>query len=63
MLSMDGIYYGYSKLAGTAMTDHKEDDGSPKFGRLLIVLILAVVFCGLLTWLMGTVFPNFPDFR
>jgi hypothetical protein len=63
MLSMDGIYYGSPKLAGTAMTDHKEDDGSPKFGRLLIVLIIAVVFCGGLTWLMGTVFPDFPNFR
>lgn len=45
----------------TDKTDNKEDDGSPKFGRLLIVLILAVVFCGALTWLMGTVFPNFPN--
>ena len=38
----------------------KDDDGSPKFGRLLIVLILAVLVCVGLTWLMGTVFPNFP---
>ena len=45
------------------MTEHNEDDGSPKFGRLLIVLIIAVVFCGALTWLMGTVFPDFPNFR
>lgn len=37
----------------------QEDDGSPKFGRLLIVLILAVLFCAGLTWLMGVVFPNF----
>jgi hypothetical protein len=43
------------------MTDPKEDDGSPKFGRLLIVLILAVLFCAGLTWLMGTVFPHFPS--
>lgn len=39
---------------------HKEDDGSPKFGRLLIVLIAAVLVCAGLTWLMATVFPNFP---
>ena len=43
------------------MTTHKEDDGSPKFGRLLIVLILAVLACAGLTWLMGNVFPNFPN--
>ena len=45
------------------MTEHKEDDGSPKFGRLLIVLIIAVVFCGGLTWVMGTLFPDFPNIR
>ena len=39
--------------------DTKKDDGSPKFGRLLIVLAIAVAFCGALTWLMGSVFPNF----
>jgi hypothetical protein len=39
---------------------HKEDDGAPKFGRLLIVLIFAVLLCAGLTWLMATVFPNFP---
>jgi hypothetical protein len=38
------------------------DDGSPKFGRLLLVLLGAVVFCVLLTWLMGTFFPDFPNF-
>jgi hypothetical protein len=43
------------------MPPPKEDDGSPKFGRLLIVLILAVLFCAGLTWLMGNVFPNFPN--
>jgi hypothetical protein len=40
--------------------DTKKDDGTPKFGRLLAVLIGAVVFCGLLTWVMGSFFPNFP---
>ncbi len=38
----------------------KNDDGSPKFGRLLLVLLAAVVFCGLLTWVMSVYFPNFP---
>jgi hypothetical protein len=46
-------------LQGTEMP-HKEDDGTPKFGRLLIVLIFAVMACAGLTWLMATVFPNFP---
>lgn len=40
---------------------HKEDDAAPKFGRLLIVLIFAVLLCAGLTWLMATVFPNFPS--
>ena len=39
------------------------DDGNPKFGRLLIVLILAVLFCVVLTWVMGEVFPDFPNFK
>ena len=38
------------------------NDDSPKFGRLLLVLVGAVVFCGVLTWLMGTFFPDFPNF-
>jgi hypothetical protein len=42
--------------------DTKKDDGSPKFGRLLLVLVAAVAFCGLLTYVMGEVFPNFPNF-
>jgi hypothetical protein len=40
--------------------DTKKDDGSPKFGLLLAWLIAAVVFCGVLTWVMATFFPNFP---
>jgi hypothetical protein len=50
-------------LQGTEMpeTPEKEDDDSPKFGRLLIVLILAVLSCGLLTWVMATFFPHFPS--
>jgi hypothetical protein len=48
-----------------AMTQQskKDDDGTPKFGRLLIVLILSVLFCVFLTWLMGEVFPDFPGFN
>ena len=42
------------------MNDTKKDDGSPKFGRLLLVLLAAVAFCAVLTWVMGTFFPNFP---
>jgi hypothetical protein len=41
--------------------DTKKDDGSPKFGRLLLVLIAAVIFCVILTWVMGTYFPDFPS--
>ena len=37
------------------------DDGTPKFGRLLIVLLVAVMFCGLLTWVMAEFFPDFPS--
>lgn len=49
------------------MTDKKNhsnapDDGNPKFGRLLIVLFLAVIFVGILTWIMQTYFPDFPNF-
>ena len=28
----------------------KEDDGTPKFGRLLIVLVLAVLLMGVITF-------------
>lgn len=42
--------------------DTRKDNDSPKFGRLLLVLIAVVVFCGVLTWLMGTYFPDFPNF-
>lgn len=45
------------------MTDpsKNDDDGNPKFGRLLIVLFAAVLVCIALTWVMGTWFPNFPS--
>lgn len=48
-------------LQKDAMTHPSDNDGNPKFGRLLIVLILAVLFCIGLTWVMGAYFPNFPD--
>jgi hypothetical protein len=51
----------HQSLQGTDMPmPPKEDDGAPKFGRLLVVLIFAVLLCVGLTWLMATVFPNFP---
>jgi len=40
----------------------KQHDGNPKFGRLLVVLLVAVIFCVFLTWIMGTFFPDFPNF-
>ncbi|MDN2708639.1 MULTISPECIES: hypothetical protein [unclassified Janthinobacterium] len=42
------------------LENQPEDDGNPKFGKLLVVLFLAVVFCAILTWVMGAYFPNFP---
>ena len=46
---------------GDIQNDHdtKKVDDSPKFGRLLVVLVATVAFCGLLTWVMGTMFPDF----
>ena len=32
------------------MTAPSYDDGSPKFGRLLAVLLLAVALIGVITW-------------
>ena len=64
-------YTGFSASTLNTMTnpDKREtqaastpNDDSPKFGRLLLVLVGAVVFCGVLTWLMGTFFPDFPNF-
>lgn len=39
--------------------DTKKDEGVPKFGRLLLVLLGGVVFCAVLTWVMAKYFPNF----
>jgi hypothetical protein len=32
--------------------------GGPYFGRLLVVLLLAVAFCGFMTWLLSTTMTN-----
>ena len=44
------------------LEEDDEDDGEPKFGRLLIFLMSAVIFCAVLTWVMGRYFPDFPNF-
>ena len=36
---------------------HREP-GGPYFGRLLVVLLLAVAFCGFMTWYLGSVMVN-----
>jgi hypothetical protein len=52
----------HQSLQGTeTQMPRKDDDATPKFGRLLAVLIFAVLLCAGLTWLMATVFPNFPS--
>jgi hypothetical protein len=35
-------------------TRDQKTPGGPYFGRLLIVLFLAVAFCGFMTWLLTT---------
>lgn len=32
----------------------QDTPGGPYFGRLLIVLLLAVAFCGFMTWFLST---------
>ncbi len=41
-------------LANGGATAMKQDEDNPKFGRLLIVLLLVVLFCGVLTWFAET---------
>lgn len=55
---------GTTTIDGESMIERRDegDSGNPKFGRLLIVLLLVVLFCALLTWVMGTYFPDFPNF-
>jgi hypothetical protein len=45
--------------AGMTNNDKQKDDGSPKFGRLLLVCLAAMAFCGVLTYIMATYFPDF----
>ncbi len=33
----------------------RREPGGPYFGRLLIVLLLAVAFCGFMTWYLSSV--------
>ena len=42
-------------------TSHNARSDDPKFGRLLAVCGLAVVFCGVLVWLMADVFTECCD--
>ncbi len=39
----------------TPTPDGRPTPGGPYFGRLLIVLLIAVLFCGFMTWLLSTV--------
>ena len=44
------------------MDNHKrKDDGAPKFGRLLLVLVVTVAMLGVLTYVMAVFFPDFPS--
>jgi hypothetical protein len=36
----------------------RAEPGGPYFGRLLIVLFLAVAFCAFMTWLLTTLMMN-----
>lgn len=59
-----GIYYALQSPPSEPMSTptDRADDGNPKFGKLLIVLFIAVIFCVALTWIMGVYFPDFPNF-
>ncbi len=39
-------------------TEERDAPGGPYFGRLLIVLLLAVAFCGFMTWFLSTTLSN-----
>jgi TRAP-type C4-dicarboxylate transport system permease small subunit len=34
--------------------EHQPEEQMPRFGRLLFVCLLAIVFCGLLVWFANT---------
>jgi hypothetical protein len=60
---MDRIYCALDFSRGENMThDTKKNDGSPNYGGLDKYMNPAVAFCGLLTYVMGTLFPDFPNF-
>lgn len=39
---------------GPSVHEDRAVPGGPYFGRLLIVLLLAVAFCGFMTWFLST---------
>ncbi len=39
--------------------ENENKAASPRFGLLLIVLVSAVIFCMVLTWIMSTYFQDF----
>ena len=38
----------------TTEPEARTEPGGPYFGRLLVVLLLAVAFCGFMTWYLST---------
>ena len=47
-----------SDLESDTHEGRSREPGGPYFGRLLIVLLLAVAFCGLMTWYLSSVLPD-----
>ena len=43
---------------GKPLGGTRDTPGGPYFGRLLVVLFAAVVFCGFMTWLLSTLMMN-----
>lgn len=41
------------------MEENESRSENPRFGKLLLVLFGAVVFCAVLTFVMSTYFPDF----
>ncbi len=44
--------------ASDAHDTRSREPGGPYFGRLLIVLLLAVAFCGFMTWYLSSVMTD-----
>jgi hypothetical protein len=40
--------------------EHKTQQGLPLASKLLVGVFLVVILAGIVTWLMGGVFPPFP---